>query len=88
MEKFSERERSHSSYFPNRTGLLPRWSDHLTNKNDDKSTWAIGGGVIGGLGIGLLFHSYNPIAVPAFLMLGLGFGLMITSIFSRERRND
>jgi hypothetical protein len=60
----------------------------MTTKKDDKSTWAIGGGVVGGLGLGLLFQYYNPMAVPGFLMLGLGFGLMMTSLISRERRID
>ena len=54
----------------------------MTNKNDEKSIWVIGGGVVGSLG--LLFNYYNPMAIPALLMLGLGFGLMITFLISRE----
>lgn len=55
------------------------------NKKDDKSTWAIGGGILGGIGVGLLLHYYNPMAIPAFTLLGLGLGLVITSIISREK---
>jgi hypothetical protein len=57
----------------------------MKNKNEDKSIWAIGGGIIGGIGLGLLFHSYNSMAIPAFTILGLGLGLMITSIISGEK---
>ena len=52
---------------------------------DDKSTWAIGGGILGGFGLGLLYHTYNPIAIPALTILGLGLGLMITSIISSDK---
>ena len=57
----------------------------MTNKKDDKSTWAIGGGVVGGLGVGLLFHYYNPMAIPAFILIGLGLGIVITSLISRKK---
>jgi hypothetical protein len=51
----------------------------MTEKIVDKSYWAIGGGIIGGIGLGLLFHNYIPMAIPAFTLLGLGTGLVITS---------
>ena len=53
----------------------------------DKSTWAIGGGVIAGLGLGLLLHYYTPFAIPALTILGLGLGLVVTSIISRKGSN-
>lgn len=52
--------------------------------SEDKSSWATGGGVVGGLGLGLLLHYYNPMAIPAFTLLGLGLGLVLSSIISRK----
>ena len=57
----------------------------MTNKNNDKSTWAIGGGVLMGIGVGLFFIQKFPIAFVACIFLGLGLGLMITALLSRER---
>jgi hypothetical protein len=51
---------------------------------EDKSTWAIGGGVLAGIGLGFIFQYISPMAIPGFLMLGLGVGLMVTSIISRN----
>ena len=56
----------------------------MTNKKNDKSTWAIGGGILMGMGVGLFFVQESPIAFVACLFLGLGLGLMITAILSRE----
>ena len=53
------------------------------NKKDDKSTWAIGGGLLIGLGIGFFFLQQNPLAFVGCLLAGLGFGLLITSIISK-----
>lgn len=53
--------------------------------SDDKSSWAVGGGIVGGLGLGLLLHYTNPMAIPAFTLLGLGFGLFFTSLISRSK---
>jgi hypothetical protein len=55
-------------------------------KKIDKSNWAIGGGIIEGLGVGLFMQYYNPMVVPAFTLLGLGIDLVMTSIISREKR--
>ncbi|MBA7683901.1 hypothetical protein ES703_92287 [subsurface metagenome] len=58
-----------------------------TNKKEDKSTWAIGGGVLMGIGAGFFFLRESPLAFVACILLGLGLGLMITSIISsREGR--
>ena len=52
------------------------------DKNKDKSTWAIGGGVLAGLGIGFFFLPAAPLAFVGSLIGGLGIGLIITSIIS------
>jgi len=56
-----------------------------TNKKDDKSTWAIGGGVLMGIGAGFFFLKESPLAFVACILLGIGLGLVITSIISRGR---
>jgi F0F1-type ATP synthase assembly protein I len=53
------------------------------HKKDDKSTWAIGGGVLMGVGAGFFFLKESPLAFVACILLGLGLGLMITSIISK-----
>ena len=53
------------------------------NKKDDKSTWAIGGGLLAGLGVGFFFVREDPLAFVGSLLVGLGLGLVITSLISR-----
>jgi len=58
------------------------------NKNEDKSTWAIGGGLLLGIGIGFFFLQGNPLAFVGCILAGLGLGLLITSIISRKPSVD
>ncbi|WP_432695996.1 hypothetical protein ACQUQP_15825 [Marinobacterium sp. YM272] len=53
-----------------------------SNKRTDRSTWAIGGGVILGLGVGLVFLQQSALAFVGCLLGGLGLGLMVTAIIS------
>ena len=57
----------------------------MTTKNVDKSTWAIGGGILMGIGVGFFFLRQNPLAFVGCILLGLGVGLIITSIISRRK---
>jgi len=52
-------------------------------KNDDKSTWATGGGLLIGLGIGFFFLQTSALLFIGCLLAGLGLGLILTSIISR-----
>jgi len=56
-----------------------------TNKKEDKSTWAIGGGVLMGIGAGFFFLKESPLAFVACILLGIGLGLIITSIISSKK---
>jgi hypothetical protein len=49
----------------------------------DKSSWAIGGGVLTGLGVGLFFLKASALAFVGSLIAGLGIGLIIAAILSR-----
>ena len=54
-----------------------------TNKKDDKSTWAIGGGLLLGLGVGFFFLQQAPLVFVGCIIAGLGLGLLTTAIISK-----
>jgi len=56
------------------------------DKKEDKSTWATGGGLLLGLGVGFFFLQESALAFVGSLLGGLGIGLIVTSIISRERK--
>lgn len=58
-----------------------------THKKDDRSAWAVGGGVLIGIGAGFFFLKESPLAFVACMFIGLGLGLIVTSIMSRCRKN-
>lgn len=55
----------------------------MTDKKEDRSTWAIGGMTMVGVGTGLIFVK-TPIILVASILIGIGLGLVITSILSRK----
>ena len=55
----------------------------ISNKKIDKSTWAIGGGLLAGLGVGFFFLTVSALAFVGCILTGLGIGLIITSILSK-----
>ena len=57
-----------------------------TNEKNDKSTWAIGGGLLIGLGVGFFFIKASALAFVGSMLAGLGLGLMVTSILSSKKR--
>ncbi len=57
----------------------------MKKENNDKSSWAIGGGVLIGIGVGFFFLKTDPLYFVGCMMLGLGLGLIITSILSRNK---
>jgi hypothetical protein len=56
----------------------------MAKKKEDKSTWAIGGGLLLGLGIGLFFLKISALAFVGSIIAGLGLGLVITSIIGSK----
>jgi hypothetical protein len=52
----------------------------------DKSSWAAGGGVLLGLGVGFFYLPGNPLAFVGSLIGGTGVGLMLTAILSAFQR--
>jgi Na+/melibiose symporter-like transporter len=55
------------------------------NKLDDKSTWAIGGGLLIGLGVGFFFLQESALAFVGSILAGLGLGLVIASLISKAK---
>jgi hypothetical protein len=58
------------------------------SKQTDRSTWATGGGVILGLGVGLFFLQQSALAFVGSLLGGLGLGLIITAVLSNRGGNN
>jgi hypothetical protein len=56
-----------------------------TSKKTDKSTWAIGGTTLIGIGVGFIFLRVSPLFFVASILIGIGLGLVITSLISREK---
>ena len=51
----------------------------------DKSTWAVGGGLILGIGVGFFFLHQSALYFVGCILAGLGVGLLTTSILSRMK---
>ena len=58
----------------------------MSNKEEDKSTWAIGGGLLLGLGVGFFFLQQSALAFVGSMIGGLGLGLIVTSIISSRKK--
>jgi Na+/melibiose symporter-like transporter len=56
----------------------------MTEKKDDRSTWAIGGGVLVGIGVGFFFLQTSALAFVGSILAGLGLGLVVTAILSSK----
>jgi hypothetical protein len=54
------------------------------NKKNDKSAWIIGGTTLIGIGVGFIFLRESALFFVASILIGIGLGLVITSLISRE----
>ena len=50
--------------------------------SDNKSSWAIGGTTMIGLGVGLIFLKTSALIFVACLIIGIGAGLVIAPLIS------
>lgn len=61
----------------------------MSDKEEDKSTWAIGGGLLLGVGVGFFFlQQGSALAFVGSMIGGLGLGLLVTSIISSRKKKD
>ena len=51
----------------------------------DRSTWAIGGMTLVGLGVGLIFIRTSALIFVASLLSGIGIGLLVASVIPHGR---
>ena len=49
----------------------------------ENSAWAVGGGLLLGLGVGFFFLPGSPLAFVGSLLAGLGLGLVIAALISK-----
>jgi hypothetical protein len=56
------------------------------NEKGDKSLWVIGGTTIIGIGVGLLFLKTSALIFVASILIGIGTGLVLTSILSSVKK--
>lgn len=55
-----------------------------TDRGSDKSSWAIGGMTMVGLGVGLIFLQTSALLFVASIIIGVGLGIVIASVMSRR----
>ena len=55
------------------------------NENEDKSSWAIGGTTLIGVGVGFIFLQTSALLFVASILIGVGLGLVIVPIISRKK---
>ena len=60
----------------------------MAANNEDRSSWAIGGGVLAGTGVGFFFLQQHPLAFVGSILVGLGIGLVITSVLSTRTATE
>ena len=56
----------------------------MTINKTDKSSWAIGGTTLIGLGIGFIFLKTSPLIFIACILIGIGLGLVIAPFISNK----
>jgi hypothetical protein len=55
------------------------------SKKDEKSGWIIGGTTCIGIGVGFIFLHVSALLFVACIMIGIGAGLVLASIFSGKK---
>ena len=57
----------------------------MNKPKEDRSSWAIGGTTVIGLGVGLIYLKTSVLIFVASLLIGIGAGLVITAIISSKK---
>jgi hypothetical protein len=59
--------------------------DKMCEDRFEKSTWATGGGVLIGIGVGFFFLAKSVLFFIGCIMAGLGIGLVMTAFMSKVK---
>ena len=57
----------------------------MSDSKNDKGNWAIGGGILAGLGVGFFFLETSALAFVGSMLTGLGIGILIAAIISVKK---
>ena len=60
----------------------------MADNNRDVSSWAVGAGLLVGLGVGFFFLETSALAFIGCMLIGLGFGLFAAALLSRMRSDN
>ena len=58
----------------------------MKNKKENMSGWAVGGGLLTGMGVGFFFLENSALTFVGCMIIGLGFGLLIAAVLSKRGR--
>ena len=58
----------------------------MADEEGDKSTWAVGGGLVLGTGVVLFFLQTSALAFAGSILTGLGLGLVLTALIRPKQR--
>lgn len=58
------------------------------DKDQDRSSWATGGGVMIGIGVGFFYLQRSALVFVGCILAGLGVGLIMTSLISAVGKRD
>jgi hypothetical protein len=57
--------------------------NNKTSKRDDKGSWAVGGGLMLGLGAGFFLLKLSALYFVGCILAGLGLGLIVAAIIRK-----
>lgn len=57
----------------------------MVSKTDDKSSWAIGGTTLIGVGVGFILLPISGLLFVASILIGIGLGLVLIPIISKNK---
>lgn len=60
----------------------------MADKKRNISTWAVGGGLVTGIGVGFFFLKSSGLAFLGCMLIGLGLGLLAAAVLSRAGKSS
>ena len=60
----------------------------MADKNKKRSMWAVGGGLLAGLGVGFFFLEKSALYLIGCMLVGLGIGLLAAAVIPVIKGGD